>query len=177
MRSWCDDFRDDLPITEFSTNPARAGEAKFVSLKTPRSPVRSRSNSCQSRPNSSKSISTKPVSPRSALRIVEISSLFGSEPRDEPTSHLGCYVNRRQSAESAATAQSAGPITTGILRQNDGAGYGVFRHFSYQHVSLGSPAHERSSSSISRSSGAQAIGGGLEGRPRQSSIFRIACGG
>jgi hypothetical protein len=39
---------------------------------------------------------------------------------------------------------------------------------------LVSPAQTRSCSSISSSGSAQAIGGGLQGRPRPSSIFRIA---
>ena len=70
---------------------------------------------------------------------------------------------------SAATAQSPGPITNGILRRNDFAGYGIFPHASYQRSGLIPPAHEKLNSSISRSGSARAIGGALEGRPSQAS--------
>jgi hypothetical protein len=50
-------------------------------------------------------------------------------------------------------------------------------HGSYQHGGLISPAHEKLNSSISLSGSARAIGGALQGRPRQSRIFRIASRG
>jgi hypothetical protein len=73
--------------------------------------------------------------------------------------------------------QSPGSIASGILLPNDVAGYGICRHVSYQRGGLVSPAHEKSSSSISPFGIALAIGGALEGRPRQSRILRIATGG
>ena len=69
-----------------------------------------------------------------------------------------------------------GRSQSGFYTQTMAAGYGIFTHFSYQHGGLVSPAHEKLSSSISRSGSARAIGGALEGRPRHSRIFLIASG-
>jgi hypothetical protein len=62
------------------------------------------------------------------------------------------------SAAIAATARSAGAITSGILLPNDVAGYKIFRHVAYQHRGLISPAHEKARSLTSRSGIARAIG-------------------
>ena len=58
---------------------------------------------------------------------------------------------------SAATSQSPGPSTDGILRRNDFAGYGISPQASCQHGGLIPPAHEKLNSSISRSSSAATI--------------------
>jgi cellulose synthase/poly-beta-1,6-N-acetylglucosamine synthase-like glycosyltransferase len=64
--------------------------------------------------------------------IVRTRCDFASKPAygTASTSELRCYVN------FAPSARSPGPITTGILRQNDVAGYGICAHFSYQHGGL-----------------------------------------
>src|SRR5207247_4174216 len=65
------------------------------------------------------------VIPRDVGRILERVAFWTRPALRVPcvASDLGGYANR---PKSAASAQSSGPITSGILRQTDFAGYGVF---------------------------------------------------